>query len=82
MATTHHDLYYLRSIKRNLDELRGVLNARPAIYGLAGMTLDDNRNWLDCFIVMCESELEVHDADHPAEAAQDAAEREAPHRAA
>lgn len=82
MPATHRDLYYLRSIKRNLDELRGLINASPTIYGLADVTLDDNRDWLDCFIVMCESELEVHDADHAAAQADDATEREAPYRPA
>jgi hypothetical protein len=50
MKLPERDLYYLRSIKRNLDELHelaGRLTFQPSI---GGEVLADNRDWLDCFI--------------------------------
>lgn len=51
-ALSQHDLFYLRSIKRNLDELNGLSAsmAEATGYGTADAALDDNRNWLNCFI--------------------------------
>ena len=47
-----NDLFYLRSILRNLDELREVsANMVEVIgYGVANDALEDNRDWLGCFI--------------------------------
>jgi hypothetical protein len=49
---TEHDLFYLRSILRNLDELRQISMDQVEVtgYGLANAVLEDNRDWLDCFI--------------------------------
>lgn len=49
---TEEDLYYLRSILRNLDELREVSLGQIGTvgYGLANEALEDNRDWLDCFV--------------------------------
>ena len=44
-----NDLYYLRSIKRQLDEVKEAL-ADTAAFSLGGMALADNLDWLDCFI--------------------------------
>ncbi len=51
-CVTEHDLFYLRSILRNLDELRQVSIAQveSAGYGVEHEALEDNRNWLHCFI--------------------------------
>jgi hypothetical protein len=53
---TEHDLFYLRSILRNLDELRRILTEPVAVigYGVANEALEDNRDWLDCFIARFE----------------------------
>jgi hypothetical protein len=49
---TESDLYYLRSILRNLDELRelSMTQVEAIGYGVANDALEDNRDWLDCFI--------------------------------
>lgn len=49
---SEHDVYYLRSILHNLDELRQVTMDQIAIvgYSIAIDVLEDNRDWLDCFI--------------------------------
>src|SRR5690349_12661667 len=49
---TESDLFYLRSIKRSLDQLVQVSDslAETCGYGIANAALDDNRDWLDCFI--------------------------------
>jgi hypothetical protein len=41
------DLYYLRSILRQLRELRRAVKRGPS---LGGEVLADNIDWLDCFI--------------------------------
>jgi hypothetical protein len=53
---TEHDLFYLRSILRNLDELRQIsMELVEAVgYGVANEALADNRDWLDCFIARFE----------------------------
>lgn len=53
---TDNDLFYLRLIKRNLEELRMLSHAvaEATGYGVANAALDDNLNWLDCFIDMHE----------------------------
>lgn len=43
---TEQELYYLRSIKRSLDEWYSLAPRG----GLGGEVLADNRDWLDCFI--------------------------------
>lgn len=43
---TEHDLYYLRSIQRQLSEMKEAL----ADFSLGGLALADNLEWLDCFI--------------------------------
>ena len=43
---TEHDLYYLRSILRNLREIRKIADG----LSLGGVALADNIDWLDCFI--------------------------------
>lgn len=49
---TDSDLFYLRSILHNLDELREISmnQIEAAGYGVANETVDDNRDWLDCFV--------------------------------
>jgi hypothetical protein len=47
---TDNDLFYLRSILRNLKEFRDY--ARPL--SLSDEVLSDNIDWLDCFIDMEE----------------------------
>ena len=51
-ALTDHDLYYLRSIMRNLDQMAEMSAELIEIsgYGLGDEVLGDNRNWLDFFI--------------------------------
>jgi hypothetical protein len=46
------DLFYLRSILRNLDELRQISmeQVEEIGYGVANESLEDNRDWLECFI--------------------------------
>lgn len=44
-----NDLYYLRSILRQLREVQGAL-ADTAAFSLGGEALADNIDWLDCFI--------------------------------
>jgi hypothetical protein len=51
---TERDLFYLRSILRNLDELRQISMLDEIGYGVANETLEDNRDWLDCFIARFE----------------------------
>ena len=46
---TENDLYYLRSIKRQLQEVRDAM-ADMAGLSLGNMALNDNLDWLDCFI--------------------------------
>jgi hypothetical protein len=46
---TEADLYYLRSILHYLQEVRGAL-ADTAAFSLGGEALNDNIDWLDCFI--------------------------------
>jgi hypothetical protein len=48
---TEHDLFYLRSILHNLDEFRQISLEQ---YGIANDALEDNRDWLDCFIARFE----------------------------
>lgn len=45
---TKNDLYYLRSIKRQLEEVRAIAN--NVGLSLSYMALSDNIDWLDCFI--------------------------------
>lgn len=51
-TVSDNDLFYLRSILRNLDELREVSANMVEVtgYGVANDVLEDNRDWLDCFI--------------------------------
>lgn len=51
-ALSDNDLYYLRSIKRNLDDLHEIMPELIEQGGpcLGGEVLADNRDWLDCFI--------------------------------
>jgi hypothetical protein len=53
---TEHDLFYLRSILRSLDELRQISmkQVEEGGYGTANEALEDNRDWLDCFIARFE----------------------------
>lgn len=46
---TENDLYYLRAIKRRLDEFKDAL-ADTAAFSLGGQAFADEINWLDCFI--------------------------------
>ncbi len=54
---SENDLYYLRSIQRNLQELHELAMKRAETigYGLANEALADNRDWLDCFIARFDS---------------------------
>jgi hypothetical protein len=45
-----NDLYYLRSILRNLGELQSVAHMSTIQPSLGGEALADNIDWLDCFI--------------------------------
>lgn len=49
---TEHDLYYLRSILRNLDELRefSMEQVETTGHGVANDAPEDNRDWLNYFI--------------------------------
>ena len=49
VTLSDNDLYYLRSIKRQLDEVKEAL-ADTAAFSLGGMAFADNLDWLDCFI--------------------------------
>ena len=49
VTLSDNDLYYLRSIKRQLDEVKEAL-ADTAAFSLGSMALADNLDWLDCFI--------------------------------
>ena len=57
---TENDLYYLRSIHRQLAELKEAL-ADTKSFSLGGMALADNLDWLDCFIDA--QERAIHNAD-------------------
>lgn len=48
-ALTDNELYYLRSIKRQLTEVREAM-ADTSGLSLGNMALADNLDWLDCFI--------------------------------
>ena len=50
VTLSDNDLYYLRSIKRQLDEVKEAL-ADTTAFSLGGMALADNLDWLDCFIL-------------------------------
>ena len=49
---TDDELYYLRSIKRQLGELQSLTDDVMADFGpsIGSEVLADNLNWLDCFI--------------------------------
>jgi hypothetical protein len=67
VSGTEHDLFYLRSILRNLDELRQVsMEQVEAVgYGVANEALEDNRDWLDCFIArFCDTAAETPCRNH------------------
>lgn len=53
---TDSDLYYLRSIKRQMLEVRSAL-ADEASFSLGGEAFADNIDWLDCFIEKHERPL-------------------------
>jgi len=49
VTLSDNDLYYLRSIHRQMAEFKEML-ADTAQFTLAGMAYADNLDWLDCFI--------------------------------
>lgn len=49
VTLSDNDLYYLRSIKRQLDEVKEAL-PDTAAFSLGGTAFADNLDWLDCFI--------------------------------
>jgi len=51
---TESDLHYLRSILRQLREVRSWMKEGPT---LGGEVLADNIDWLDCFIDKYEKEM-------------------------
>lgn len=53
-------LYYLRSILRQLQSVRGMIDHGPS---LGGEVLADNIDWLDCFIDSLERQSEWRPAD-------------------
>jgi hypothetical protein len=59
---TESDLFYLRSILRNLDELRQISMLDEIGYGVANEALEDNRDWLDCFIARATAAAPTNDA--------------------
>lgn len=68
-APTEHDLYYLRSIYRNLREVQKEISAGwPGVLPSIGSEiLDDNINWLDCFIDEHTRALAAQQLDRPTE---------------
>lgn len=46
---TESDLYYLRSIKRQMTTVKEAL-ADETGFSIGGMAFTDNLDWLDCFI--------------------------------
>lgn len=55
---TESDLYYLRSIQRQLEMVKESL-ADETAFSLGGMAFADNVDWLDCFIDANERALAV-----------------------
>jgi hypothetical protein len=47
---TSTDVYYLKLILRNLDELRAMRSAETVDYITALEALEENRDWLNDFI--------------------------------
>lgn len=59
MILTDNDIYYLKSIKKNLDELKAFTDMTAELkgFGLVNVVHADNRDWLDCFIDKHERSL-------------------------
>lgn len=51
-------IYYLKSIKRQLEEFREIATTSESFYGptIATEVMDDNIDWLDCHIDQLERE--------------------------
>ena len=49
---TEQEIYYLRSILRNLEQFKGLVDEQTSILGpsIGSEVLADNINWLDCFV--------------------------------
>lgn len=60
-------IYYLKSIKRNLDELKEFTTMLIELkgHGIASEAHADNRDWLDCFIDEHERKLQSPDSREP-----------------
>lgn len=59
-ALTENDLYYLRSIYRQLKEVHEAL-ADTAAFSTGGLACADNLDWLDCFIDKHERAMQPHE---------------------